>query len=101
MAGNYLLIPIAGYYGSAWVTLLASAAMMVACYAVGQRLYPIPYPIAKSAAYLALACLLVFVSSRIVFAAGWANTLWHQGLCVIYLVTVWAAERKEFSRHAT
>jgi O-antigen/teichoic acid export membrane protein len=42
---NILLIPILGYVGSAWATLICYSAMMVISYFVGQHFYPINYPL--------------------------------------------------------
>ena len=40
---NFLLIPIMGFYGSAWATFICYGLMMVASYIYGQKHYPVPY----------------------------------------------------------
>src|ERR1019366_6553727 len=40
---NIWWIPIFGYMGAAWATLVCYAAMMVASYFIGQKYYPIDY----------------------------------------------------------
>ncbi len=55
---NLLLIPHMGYYGSAWATLVCYAFMCVATWHIGRRHYPVPYPVAKMAAYVCVALLL-------------------------------------------
>ncbi len=42
---NFLLIPIFGYTGSAWAAFACYGLMAVVCYRVGQRYFPVPYPI--------------------------------------------------------
>jgi len=44
---NYLLIPVMGIMGSALVTSLCYFSMMLACYLLGRRHYPIPYSIGR------------------------------------------------------
>ena len=101
IGGNYFLIPIAGYYGSAWVTLACSGFMMVACYTFGQRYFPVPYQVGKGLAYLLLACGLIGLSNTWAFNAQWQTTMYHLFLCLIYLVVAWQAERKNVSSNAT
>lgn len=43
---NFLLIPVIGYTGSAWAAFACYGLMAVICYRVGQRYFPVPYPIA-------------------------------------------------------
>jgi O-antigen/teichoic acid export membrane protein len=52
---NLLLIPVMGYYGSAWATLACYAFTCVVTWYVGQRHYPVPYPIGRMALYIGLA----------------------------------------------
>ncbi len=52
---NWLWIPTLGYLGSAWATLICYAFMAVTSWFLGQRFYPVPYPIGRIFAYLALA----------------------------------------------
>lgn len=51
---NILLIPVLGYLGSAWATLACYVMMVVVCYLLGQKYYPIPYPVGKILGYLFL-----------------------------------------------
>ncbi|MBX2961761.1 MAG: polysaccharide biosynthesis C-terminal domain-containing protein [Cyclobacteriaceae bacterium] len=68
---NYVLIPIAGYEGSSWVTLIVYFLMAAVCYIIGQRHYPIPYPVVKDLTYIALTLLLIFVLNRIEIPTLW------------------------------
>ena len=42
---NFLLIPKIGFMGSAWATLVCYASMMIASYLLGQKYYPVHYPL--------------------------------------------------------
>lgn len=55
VVSNALLIPIWGYMGAAWATLICYAAMVVLGYAWGQVHYPIPYRVGKIVGHLAVA----------------------------------------------
>ena len=52
---NFWLIPRIGYMGSAWATLLSFAFMVSVSYLLGQKYYPVPYPLGRMAVYLLLA----------------------------------------------
>ena len=62
---NILWIPIFGYMGSAWATLICYALMATVSYILGQKYYPVPYESLKVIAYIALVVILyeVFVHS--------------------------------------
>ena len=60
VALNIWWIPLWGYVGSAWATLACYGFMVVLSWALGQRYYPVAYPIGKIAAYLGLSLSLFF-----------------------------------------
>jgi len=49
---NILLIPIGGYWGSVWATLVSYITMSLLCYYWGQKYYPIPYQLGRKLAYV-------------------------------------------------
>lgn len=59
--GNYLLIPVAGYEGSAVAALLCYAGMTIICYALGQKYHPIPYTIARDFMYIAVTMVIIYL----------------------------------------
>jgi hypothetical protein len=67
--------------------------MAVACVALGQRHYPIPYPIGRIGAYLALAVLLVVAGTSWLPAGWWARHLWQAGLVGVFMALVAVVER--------
>lgn len=51
---NIMLIPMFGYYGAAWATLLCYFSIAAASYLTGQYHYPIPYRMGRILFYLLL-----------------------------------------------
>jgi O-antigen/teichoic acid export membrane protein len=49
---NLLLIPIFGYTGAAYVTVLCYGFMCFATWNTGRRHYPVPYPLRRMGAYV-------------------------------------------------
>jgi O-antigen/teichoic acid export membrane protein len=64
---NILLIPIIGYMGSAWATLICYASMMVLSFIYGQKHYHINYNLKKILGYTVLALIIFFVSKYAYF----------------------------------
>lgn len=60
IALNLILIPVMGYMGSAWTTLVVYALMVVISYVLGQKHFPVPYNLTKIVSYLGLALILFF-----------------------------------------
>ena len=58
---NILLIPVLHYAGAAIATFTCYLFMMVCSYQLGQTHYPVPYPVKKLMAYLALVVLIYAV----------------------------------------
>jgi O-antigen/teichoic acid export membrane protein len=77
IASNMVLIPMMGYAGAAWATLICYFLMMLLSYFWGQKYFRVEYEVGKLAAYFALAMVLFFVSKSwpfhgppLVFAAN-------------------------------
>jgi len=64
--GTFALVPYWRMMGAAWATLLAYASMAAALYAIGQRVYPIPYERGR----LAHAALAAAASAAFAYAAS-------------------------------
>lgn len=59
---NIWWIPVYGYTGSAWTTLICHVFMTIACYAAGQYYYPIRYNLKKIGFYLVAVVLIYLLS---------------------------------------
>lgn len=62
---NVILIPIYGYIGSAWATLICYIAMTMLSYYWGQKYYKIPYDLKSAFFYFAIALVIYFISTLI------------------------------------
>jgi O-antigen/teichoic acid export membrane protein len=92
----FWLIPLMGYTGAAWATLICYAAMMIVSYVVGQKNYPVPYNIPR---------LLLFVFAAIgvwVLSIALRNGLSFSGvklwlmntfLFLAYIGVMWKIQR--------
>ena len=95
---NYLLIPILGYTGSAWAALACYFSMMVACFALGQKNYPIPYKIIPSLAYLMITLLIIYSSSLIEFPNQTSATTFHVLIIGAFIGISYLFERKNLKQ---
>lgn len=59
---NLIFIPVMGYEGAAWTTLICYITMVLVSYFLGQRHYPIPYNLKKAGFYIGLAFVLFLTS---------------------------------------
>lgn len=97
---NILGIPYYGYWASAWATLACYAFICLATYALGQRYYPVPYPIKRISTYIASAVGLFVLSKGVrmlllsELSIGYSlvvNTL----ILGSFLLFIWLLERKK------
>jgi O-antigen/teichoic acid export membrane protein len=56
------LIPLMGYMGAAWATLIVYAAMMILSYVTGQKYYPVNYDVSRNLMYIGLALIIYFAN---------------------------------------
>jgi O-antigen/teichoic acid export membrane protein len=96
IVANYFLIPYFGYVGSSWAALICYFSMTVACYALGQRFYPIPYAIGKGLAYIAFTMGIVTAVNSVQIGSLWLSITFHIAVLVIFISTVYLLERRYF-----
>lgn len=93
IAANFLLIPVMGYMGSAVSALLCFFSMAVVCYAIGQKYFPVPYPITAIFGYLLLASGLIWLAYAWELENFWFRQVYHLGLCGVFVAVIWVVER--------
>ena len=93
---NLLLIPVLGYMGSAIATLICYFTMALVCYLLGNKHYPIPYPVGSMVSYILLAMALVAAALYLPVENFWARQVYHLALSSVFLVVVWLRERAYF-----
>jgi len=76
LAGNYLFIPYWGMYAAAWTTLVCYATMVLVTYFIGQKYFPIPYPVKRILTYLLIMLIFFFIKMGINdLSASWTTTM--------------------------
>ncbi|MBK5278674.1 MAG: polysaccharide biosynthesis C-terminal domain-containing protein [Bacteroidia bacterium] len=98
VVANFLLIPIFGYMGSAWAALACYLSMTVACYAIGQKFYPVPYKFIPSLVYLFSAIALIYSINRIEFTDQILATALHILFIAVFIGVAYLVERKNLSQ---
>ena len=100
IGANYILIPIAGYEGSTWAAFICYFSMMVICYWIGQKYYPIPYTIARSTGYILITTIIVYAVNALTFESPIIATGFHFLVIAIYLAIVFVFERRSLKPSA-
>lgn len=93
IGANFYLIPIMGYMGAAWATLVCYAAMATFCYYLGQKHFPVPYEAFKISVWLIWSAFLVW-GLLPVLPSGiwWQELLIAFGLTLAFLVpSAWSS----------
>jgi O-antigen/teichoic acid export membrane protein len=62
---NWWWIPTQGYVGAAWSTLICYFAMAMISYILGQKYFPVPYPMRRIISFLAAALGIYFISEML------------------------------------
>ncbi|WP_181305020.1 lipopolysaccharide biosynthesis protein [Rufibacter sp. XAAS-G3-1] len=93
VVANYLLIPVLGYMGSAIAAFLCYFSMSVVCYVIGQKYFPVPYPLKAIFGYLVLASGLIWLAYAWEMENFWLRQVYHLGLCGVFLAVVWVVEK--------
>jgi O-antigen/teichoic acid export membrane protein len=92
---NFLLIPVLGYVGCAWATLACYFMMAALCWWLGERHFPVPYPVMRLLLWLVVAVLLVVGGQagmrEVPLAAGYALGL---GLPLLFAGLVYLVEAR-------
>lgn len=74
---NLVLIPLYGFTGAAWVTLVCYTFMSAATWFTGQKHYPVPYEIGRMALYVVLVFVLWMINRLLQpFVADLPIVLW-------------------------
>ncbi|HEY4652555.1 MAG TPA: polysaccharide biosynthesis C-terminal domain-containing protein [Pontibacter sp.] len=94
IVGNLLLIPVLGYMGSAIATLVCYFGMALVSYLLGNKHYPIPYPVKTIAGYILLAVGLVWATIVVDIENWWIRHAFNLILCLAFAAMVWFFERR-------
>jgi len=85
-------IPLYGYMGAAWATLVCYASMAVLSYVWGQKHYPIPYNLVRVLGYMAFGVVAWWACEQLPLE-GVLKYAVRAGVFAGYLVVGWRSER--------
>jgi len=98
IAGNFILIPIMGFMGSALTALLCYSVMAISCYFLGQRNYPIPYTVTRDVGYIIFTYAVLTLVNKVVIDNQWLATGFHAAVILAFLAFIYLVERKYFNK---
>ena len=70
--------------------------MALICYLLGNRHFPVPYPVATMGAYVLLAIILAGAALYLTFENVYLDHLVNLGLCLVFLLVILLVERPRF-----
>ena len=91
---NIILVPLLGYTGSAWATLICYTSMAIICYFMGAKYYPIPYQVRRLLGYIGLALALFLISKYLPIPDGFIKYAVHAILLLSFVGLTVFSERK-------
>ena len=86
LALNIALIPIFGFLGAAWATLVCYFSMTMASYFIGRRHFFVPYQLRRIGLYLSIMLgiyLIIYVSRKTEEINLWVNLLYLAGFIIL------------------
>ena len=95
LALNLYWIPLIGYVGSAWATLVCYGSMAALSYLLGQKFYPVSYDLKRMLGYPALAVGIFWGSTRIEPLGTLVDLGVRNALLLAFLGVVLGLERKK------
>ncbi len=90
---NITLVPIFGYVGSAATTLVTYMVMSIMSYFLGQKYFPVPYPLFKIFVYLGVSSALVYFLYPMSFGGLWADFFVKNIISLGFVVFLFLMER--------
>jgi O-antigen/teichoic acid export membrane protein len=78
---NFILIPVLGFVGCAWATLVCYFSMMVASYYLGKRHFSVPYQVKRIVLYL-FGMLCIYFCIYFTNLNMWINSLFLLGFVI-------------------
>jgi O-antigen/teichoic acid export membrane protein len=98
IALNIWWIPVFGYAGSAWATLICYASMALLSYMLSRKYYPVAYDLRRITAYIVLGIILYRLQSLLLSIHVYNPWLLASALLILYLLTALLFEKRSVSR---
>lgn len=88
LALNVWLVPLYGYIASAWASVAGYGVITLLSYVIGQKKYPVIYPLKDMAVYLVLAAVLFVLSEVVSVQHVILRLLYHTLLILIFVAFI-------------
>lgn len=85
---NVWWIPIFGYAGSAWATLVCYASMALMSYLLGRKYYPVDYDVKRVIGYIGLGIALYFIQEQLRIYSDSKPWLSASELLLVYILFI-------------
>ena len=92
IAVNVIFVPTYGYIACAWAGCAGYGTSMVLSYLVGQRYYPIAYPMKAIGGYVLLAGVLFAAMIGLRIDSTIANLAYRTALLLVFMAVIYRAE---------
>jgi len=94
---NVWWIPILGYKGSAWATLICYASMAIMSYLLGRKYYPVDYDVKRIIGYIGLGIGLYYIQQHLM--TGYRHNLWllSSELMLLYILFAALFEKRKMA----
>ncbi|WP_308778230.1 oligosaccharide flippase family protein [uncultured Bacteroides sp.] len=88
LALNIWLVPTYGYVASAWASVAGYGVITLLSYLIGQKKYPVSYPLKQMAVYLVLAAVLYVAGEEVVIANFWLRLAFRTILLLLFVAYI-------------
>lgn len=88
LALNIWLVPLYGYVASAWASVAGYGVITVLSYFIGQKKYPVSYPLKSMTVYLLLAAVLYIIAQEVTIANFWLRLAFRTILLFLFVVYI-------------
>lgn len=85
---NIWLVPTYGYVASAWASVAGYGVITLLSYLIGQKKYPVSYPLKQMAVYLVLAAVLYVAGEEVVIANFWLRLAFRTILLLLFVAYI-------------
>lgn len=85
---NIWLVPTYGYVASAWASVAGYGVITLLSYIIGQKKYPVSYPLKDMAVYLILAAVLFVLSQEVIISNVGLRLVFRTLLLLIFIAYI-------------
>ncbi|MBR6251295.1 MAG: lipopolysaccharide biosynthesis protein [Bacteroidales bacterium] len=96
IAINVIFVPIYGFVACAWAGFCGYGIAMLLSYFIGQKYYPIKYPLKAIGGYVLLTAAIYAVYERVTFEIMWVNVAFRAAFVLMYIGIIVMVEKKNF-----